>query len=742
MILADQTLEKFFQVISYGVAVSALSTLFVSGSIGIFSAIFFLLVIFLAWYLEGSRWQISEKIGVVIIVLLIPLFYLDWRFQLSGFNSRDAFAAGNLSRIILILSSIKLLQKKNDRDWILIYLISFFEILLAAGVGISPLFLAFLLIYLLFAFSSIILFEIRKTSKSVFEKKEKHTFKKSAPDFKSSQIFRLPLTALVILLLISMVAVPLFFALPRVGGAGFGGNLPGLSNMTGFSDSVKLGEIGRLQQSDEIVMRVRVEKADEVQNLRWRGVALDYFENQTWRKSRPQFSEPFTKNERDVFQFDNVKNTDNLITQTIYLEPLETPILFTLARPVALQGNFQIISKDQEGSLLAPRVNVGRISYKVVSDSSLPSVTELKKDDSPYLSTAKRYLQLPDNFDRRIEALTRDIIEKAGAKTRYEQAKAVENYLKNSFGYSLEMKAGGADPLADFLFNVREGHCEYFASALVLMLRTQGIAARVVNGFQSGEYNETADVFVVRQRDAHSWVEVYFPKEKVWIPFDGTPSAGQFEQGTSSSLTSKFNKLLEALETYWIQYVVSYDNNEQRSLFISIRNWLGELRVKLSVWVEAAQASLVEWWKQVRGEKGIGGSVIAILWGIGYLLATIFGVWLLIRLFKKFRQLKLWEKLRALFKRQKETSVVEFYQRMQKVLTKKGFKREDWQTPLEFAFALKMPTAVKITEKYHAVRFGEKNLNSDEAREIEDWLKDLENSEKPATFPLTSPNSR
>ncbi len=725
MFIAEKNLEKFFQVISYGVSVSALLTLFAAGSIGIFSIAFFLLIVIGAWFLEDSGWQLSEKIGVAVIILIVPLFYLDWKYQMSGFNSRDAFAAGNLSRLILILASIKLLQKKGDRDWVLIYLISFFEILLAAGVGVSPLFLASLLIYLLFAFSSIILFEIRKSSHAVLEKKEK--IKLSANETNKSQIFRLPATAFVILLLISIVAVPLFFAFPRVGGAGFGSNLNSLSNFTGFSDSVKLGEIGRLQQSDEVVMRVRVDK--EVRNLRWRGVALDSFNDQIWRKSRPQYSEPFIKNERDVFQVDVAKETSQIVTQTVYLEPIDTPILFTLARPIVLRGNFQIINKDVEGSIYAPRGTSGRISYEVASDNSLPSETELQKDDLAYPLTAKRYLQLPDQLDPRITQLTRQIIENSGAKNRFEQAKAVETYLRNNFSYSLDMKAGGEDPLADFLFNIRQGHCEYFSSALAIMLRTQGIATRVVNGFQSGEYNDTADVFVVRQRDAHSWVEVYFPKEKVWIPFDATPSAGQFEQGSSSSISSKFSKMLEALETYWIQYVVGYDNQEQRSLFRSIRNGLSELQAKLSVWANIAEASFTRWWRQVRGENGVGGSLIAILWGIGYVLAFISGILVLVWLFRKALRLKIWNQFLLFFKRKKETTVVEFYERMQKVLARKGLKRESHQTPLEFAFALNMPEAVKITEKYHDVRFGEKDLSKNEAQKIEDWLKDLENKE-------------
>ena len=727
MFSKEKNLELFFRIVSYSVAVVSLLTLVASGSIGVISAVFFLLLIILAWKLEGSRWQISEKLGVVIIVLLIPIFYLDWWFQLSGFNSRDAFAAANLSRIILILSSIKLLQKKNDRDWVFIYIIAFFEILLAAGVGISPLFLACLLLYLLSSFTTIILFEIRKSSNSVSEKREKQKITQTERNFNKAQLFRLPLTATAILISISLIAIPLFFAFPRVGGAGFGSNMGGLSGFTGFSDSVKLGEIGKLQQNDEIVMRVRLKTdGNQVNSLRWRGIALDTFEGQTWRKTRFQTGENLIKTEGNYFILDNVNDTKKLITQTIYLEPIDTPVLFALARPVALQGNFEFVNKDAEGSLTTARGSFGRISYKVFSDNNLPNEPDLRNDNLQNPSSVNRYLQLPKGLDERIPQLTKQIINEAGATNRFEQAQAVEKYLQNSFGYTLDLKASGKDPLADFLFNIREGHCEYFASALAIMLRTQGIATRVVNGFQSGEFNETADVYVVRQRNAHSWVEVYFPKTKTWVPFDATPAAGQSLSEESVGFTAKLSKTMEALETFWIQYVVSYDNNEQRSLFMSIRSSLSDFQDRFAVWLESAQKSLIAWWQEVRGEKGLGASLIAIGSGIAYILGSLLGILGLVSLWRKLKKLELWKRLRLSLQWKKEISVVEFYQRMQKVLAKQGLIRESHQTPLEFAFELKMPQAIRITEKYNEVRFGEKNISKEEAREIDDWLKDLE----------------
>ena len=282
------------------------------------------------------------------------------------------------------------------------------------------------------------------------------------------------------------------------------------------------------------------------------------------------------------------------------------------------------------------------------------------------------------------------------------------------------------EPLADFLFNVKEGHCEYFATAMAVMLRTQGIATRVVNGFQTGEYNETADIYVVRQREAHSWVEVYFPQENAWVAFDPTPAAGRFSAESASGIFGSFNKYLEALETFWIQYVVSYDNQEQKSLMRSVRNSVQDYQTEATTWANLLQMRLNDWWKEVRGDEGFAKSVWAIGLGILYLFGLFLGVWLIVRLYRKFRKLKMWERLRVFLRREKEDSVVEFYERMQKLLKRKGFERASHQTPLEFAFALKMSEAVKLTEKYNRVRFGEKDLSRDEAREIEKWLASLE----------------
>ena len=723
------SIDSFFKVLSYFTVLSGFLSLFVSGTFGLLECTSFLAIIVLAWFLEESKWQISEKLGTVLIVLALPLFYLAWRTGLLSFSESDTLVASSLARLILSLTAIKILQKKTDRDWIFLYLMSFFQILLAAGLNINATYLASFVFYLFIAVCTVIVFEIRKTSSAIKEKPVRNLRKteESVHNDKSKTIIkRLPAAAAALIVLIVLLAMPMFFLLPRVGGAGLGSSQSSVSTSTGFSDSVNLGEIGRLQQNEQVVMRVRLEKTNsKINYLRWRGVALDTFDNRSWKKSR-NIKETFERNLKEYFQINYTNNRDNLAVQTFYLEPIDTNILFAVPRALLVQGNFSFILKDTDDAINFPRNNTERISYQVVSDASAPNIQNLRRDSTVYSPDHQRYLQLPDKMDARISQLAKQVT--ANLDNRYDKAKALETYLQNNFGYTLDLKVTGEEPLADFLFNIREGHCEYFATALAVMLRTQGIASRVVNGFQPGEYNETADVYVVKQRNAHSWVEVYFPGEDAWIPFDATTFVGQtLETNASTGVIGKFNNYIEALETFWIQYFVAYDNQEQRSLLRSVKKGVTDYQTKTSSWLNRKQREFFEWWKEVRGDKGLETSAKAIGYGIAYLVGTVLGIVLLIWLSRKINKLKIWQNLFGWLKRKNEATIIEFYERMQKVLASKGLHREPHQTPLEFAFALNMPEAVRITEKYNRVRFGEKDLSNNEAIEVENWLKQLEN---------------
>src|SRR5215204_4596172 len=340
--------DRFFKFISYAVVFCGFLTLWVSGSLGFVITFLFISALIGAVFLEDTRRQLSERLGTALVFVIVPLFYVGWKYRFWGLGTNETAIAGILSQLILGLSVIKLFQRKADRDWLFLYLMAFFEVLLAAALSISPLYLGSLILYLFVSVLAIIGFEIRKSARVV--NKNKNAFETSE-NLHKTPFRKLSVAAVTLLFLIVAFATPMFFMLPRVGGAGFGANQGGITGLTGFSNTVRLGEIGRIQQSDEVVMHVRIESEDKdsLAGIRWRGVALDTFDNKTWSKSNGLAVKINSENE--AFRIDYASGKRALTIQTVYLEPLDTNVLFALSRPVAIQGNFPAVQRDIYGGV-------------------------------------------------------------------------------------------------------------------------------------------------------------------------------------------------------------------------------------------------------------------------------------------------------------------------------------------------------------------------------------------------------
>jgi transglutaminase-like putative cysteine protease len=736
----DVTFDTYFRISSYAMIASGTLALAVSGGMGAALGAVFVLLLWAAWKFEGTRWQLSERAGMFAVVSSLPLLYLDWKFQSSiAWPGEPARAGvGALTHFILFLSAVKLVQVKADRDWLFLYLISFFEVLLAAGLSVSPLFVATLALYTFCALSTVVCFEIRKARRAIKTHETRllsaprarwlsRLSRKKAAHASPAEARRLPLVAFALLALIFALALPIFFIMPRYGGSALARADRGLTGVVGFSDEVTLGEIGRLQQSQRVVMRVRVEDplAGRHQTLRWRGVALDAFNGRAWRRSRRE-TDYRRGNERNIFQFGTTVSLENLTTQTFFIEPMDTSVLFIATRPVAIQGALPYIGIDEEDSLTTRDHSQERISYRAYSDTTEPPTERLRSDLAPYSPEMDRYLQVPADLDPRIRDLARSLIVGTRSGNRYDSARVIESYFQQNFRYTLEQKSGGAaDPLADFMFRVREGHCEYFSTAMAVMLRTAGVATRVVNGFQLGEYNDAADVYTVRQSDAHSWVEVYFPETGAWVTFDPTPVDGRPGNNDASGFSAQLGKYTEALELFWIQYVVSYDKQEQRSLATSIRSNLGVYRQTAGQTLAELRAGLSDWWKQLAQGGDATGFVRATSLPVVAALVLLAGLLLLL-----LKRLRFNGSLRGLlgFRRRerKNYSSVVFYERMLKALEARGMLRAPDETPLEFAAATGMPEATLLTRSYNRVRFGAHELTTTEAARIEEWLRRVE----------------
>src|SRR5689334_19548390 len=278
--------ESYFRACSYAMVACGVLALAVAGGVGPVLALAFAAVLALSWKLAETRWQLSERVGMVVVLLALPAFYLDWNYQRVGAQDAAQQVYAGVSALVhftLLLSSIKLLQVKSDRDWLFLYLISFFEVLLAAGLSVSPTFLASLGLYVLCALLAVVCFEMRKARRAVPESQSRllvandpkrlRRGSRRKTDANARSLRRLPLAAVCLFVLIFGLALPVFLITPRAAENVL--SMPGgvaSSGFVGFSDHVTLGDIGRLNKSNQLVMRVRVEgpTSPNGKALRWR----------------------------------------------------------------------------------------------------------------------------------------------------------------------------------------------------------------------------------------------------------------------------------------------------------------------------------------------------------------------------------------------------------------------------------------------------------------------------------------
>src|SRR6185295_14137977 len=200
--------KTYFQIFSYAMIAVATLALLLAGGLSLVLAVLFWLAMVVAWKAEGTKWQLSERTVLVVVLLSVPLFLLDWKLQQSIGETPGRVGVTALAHLIVFLSAVKLLQEKKDRDWVFLYLISFFEVLLAAGLSVSPVFLSTLTLYLLCSVSTIIAFEIQKSKRSLAATEthllvppDSRIFRNRRAGKRNVEAHRLPVVAVVLLLL-------------------------------------------------------------------------------------------------------------------------------------------------------------------------------------------------------------------------------------------------------------------------------------------------------------------------------------------------------------------------------------------------------------------------------------------------------------------------------------------------------------------------------------------------------------
>jgi transglutaminase-like putative cysteine protease len=500
------------------------------------------------------------------------------------------------------------------------------------------------------------------------------------------------------------VTVMLFFVLPRTTRAALQAWIDPRFHLPGFAGSVTLGQIGEIRQKREPVMHVRLFGDDKPARLRWRGAALSKFSGRIWSANVKGKRYQTKKEMIPIVDDAQHRRSGKRLTFEVQLRPTGADTIFVPGIPEYLQIDVPSFFQTTAGTLFSSYLGSKMTRYSGYSFMEEPEAP----GPPPYGADRDEYLGLPQKPDPRIRALMETWLAKTGTHPR-DRAFELTKRLRDEYRYSTQLlDREVADPLSHFLFDRGKGHCEYFASALAVMLRLEQIPSRVVTGFYGGDYNSISGWYVVRAADAHSWVEAYIDGEG-WITLDPTPAAS--ERNNSFTWFARINELFDALETFWQDWVLSYNLEQQVSLAVQAEKTGASA---LSKWATELQAALTGVWARL---KSWGSPVVLV--GVGLTVMALLGPllvpWLARRWIRRVQRKRLMEgKVTA-----RDATLL--YERMLEILRGRGVEKPAWVTPKEFAAMVAErndgPAIDELTREYNALRFG--NNRAGAARMVE-----------------------
>lgn len=382
-----------------------------------------------------------------------------------------------------------------------------------------------------------------------------------------------------------LLGLPLMLALfvlfPRVSGPIWGLPKDAYAGMTGLDDNMSPGAISHLSQSDAVAFRVKFDGAAPPPAKRyWRGPVLWSSDGRNWTPG-PQLRQP-------DWQIPELERHDNRVGYTVTLEPHNRKWLFVLDLPATASEHGRI---GREFQLTSSKKVRQRLKYHMVS------YTDYQTGGLPEIER-RLGLQLPRQSNPRTFKLGQSLRQKARSEADIVN-QALTMFREQPFVYSLSPPLlTSNDPSDQFLFETRTGFCEHYASSFTMLMRAAGIPARVVTGYQGGELNPVDDYYIVRQRDAHAWAEVWLTGQG-WVRVDptaavapervessidtsllGAGEAVRFNVPHSDLLAKAWQQLtlnLDAINNRWNQWVLGYGPKQQaeflQNLGLDIKDW-------------------------------------------------------------------------------------------------------------------------------------------------------------------------
>jgi transglutaminase-like putative cysteine protease len=696
-------MQRYFQISCHALIVSAFIALALTGRLDGPSIGLFTIGLCISVYRTARRMPpLLTPRGAFYFSCGYILFFLFDTFVLSR-----SFIPASI-HLVLFLELAKLFQEKKDKDYFYLIVLSFLQVLAASSLTIDMSFVATLFLFLVALVSTLMSFDMYRSERKTAARIEQ---------------VGVPLGGMSLwaTIWIILIGVALFFTIPRVGTGYFSrADTPALL-LTGFTDSVQLGDIGQVKLSQAVVMHARPISGTPFAVLKWRGISLDTFDGHNWYKTdRKRFAVP--RSPEGEYSIRPLSPSGDSARFDVLLEPLATTALFGPHEIRSLSGRLPGMEIDNEDSAYLRFQTLRRVQYEVTSE--IPNrnrwLAGSKKEDPIPPEIRTKYLKLPAETDPRIAELAQQIT--ARGSSTIEKATLVEGYLKRTYRYTLNLTwKPGPQPVSTFLFEAKAGHCEYFASSMAILLRSVGVPTRIVNGFLMGEYNPVGGDYIVRQSDAHSWVEVYIPG-RGWLEFDPTPPDPNHRE---MDLAMQISHYVDAMQLFWNSYILIYDSGAQLQLFRSAQDRVQSIqysmRQKSDQWMVRSMTFSDRFARVVRRWVENGWFWIAVA-----------GVLLLGTAYKHRRQLKthleIW-RLRHGRGRVNQDVVEQLFYRAARLAEGRSEKRRPAETWREWIFGLPDPDRRSILtralEIFEKSKYGRIPVSPAEFASLEETIRDL-----------------
>jgi transglutaminase-like putative cysteine protease len=718
----SQAINKYFDLSIYLLVLMGFGTLASTGGLDLPTILLVGAALALRGYLlaEQRRVVISERWTTPLTIAYF-VFYAGDYFLLSR-----SFLTATV-HLVLFAVVVRTFSLRRDRDYTMLAILAFLMVLASAVLTVDSVFLFFFAGFVLMAVATFLLMEMRRSGRAA---KFQARHSRDAQEHRRLAFWLVRVTpALVLMILVGAAAV--FFLLPRMSAGYLGGYSFGTDFSTGFSDRVQLGRIGQIQQSNAVVMHIQIEGDRRGQYaLHWRGVALAKFDGRDWSNPREQqvlqreadgsfavrLSNQGVEQASPVRSQTAPRRLNHLIHYRVLMEPIGTNVFFLAPWARRVSGAYRTLQIDTGGAVSDMDSQRSVSLYEADSDISTPSPEELRGAGDYLPLGALTYLQLP-RLDPRIPRLAAQIT--GSASNSYDKAAVLERYLKTHYGYTLQLpRSPVADPLANFLFERKQGHCEYYASSMAVMLRTLRIPARVVNGFRSDEFNDVTGNYVVRAKNAHAWVEAYFPGYG-WVTFDPTPGgAVGSPQGWGRAML-----YLDAAASFWREWVISYDSSHQSALGQSVLSGTRNSLERARMWARLRYAHLLNLAR--RGQRGAERSPGRWFGSGAVLVLLLLGLGNAGRIARMIRT----RRLRAHPERSPDQAAAMWYERMARYLARRGVQKSTAQTAQEFVLVIEdqrlRARVGQFTDAYESARFGN---SADDALRLPELYEEVESA--------------